>query len=253
MKKYLITILLPLNTFAQIVVTNGLTQTLQSTANGQIVGNIKIKNVGKKPESFAAAKYDLVFECGSYAEFTDNKTHDRSLNKWMEFDVDEKTLSPNEEFDLTFRINFPDDASGTYWSAVMVEHGDVLQREASVNVGSKARYAVQIIANKGSFEEPKLIYKKVEIINNGAKSKIIKVVLENNGFFSASVKTQLELYDEKGTKIQTIKGDIKNIYPSRCNSYDIEVKNLRPGKYDGVILSDTGKKIYGSNITMKID
>lgn len=254
MKKYLLSILLPLNTFAQIQISNGLTHTFQSSANGQIVGQIKVKNIGKKTETFVSTKYDLIFECGSYGAFSDTKTHDRSLNNWLEFDVDEKTLSPNQEFDMVFRINIPDDASsGTYWGAVMIEYGDPMQATQPIAIQNKARYAVQIIANKGSVEAPKLIYKKVNITNNGSKSKIIQVELENDGFFSALVKTQLELYDERGTKIQTIKGETKNIYPSRCNTYNIEAKNLQPGKYDGIILSDTGKKIYGSNITLKID
>jgi hypothetical protein len=253
MKKYLLYILLPLNTFAQIVVTNGLTQTFQSNAKGQIVGQIKLRNIGKKTETFLSSKQNVIFECGSYGTFSDTKTHDRSLIDWIEFDVDEKELTPNQEFNLVFRINFPDDVSGTYWGAVMIEYGDPTQNLTGLKIENKARYAVQIIANIGSYEAPKLVYNKVFITNEGKSSKIIQVELENTGFFSANVKTQLELYDERGTKIQTIKGEIKNIYPSRCNTYNIEVKNLRPGKYDGVILSDTGKKIYGSNISLKIE
>jgi hypothetical protein len=253
MKKYLISILLPLNTFAQIVITNGLTHQFQ-TANGQITGIIKLKNSGKNPETFISSKYEIIFNCGNYASFSDKETHDRSLNNWLEFDVDEKTLSPNQEFDLVFRISIPDDVmSGTYWSAVMIEHGDLIGSNTALNVQSKARYAVQIIVNKGSFEAPKLIYKKVNISSYGKDSKIVRVELENTGFYSVIVKTQLELYDEKGIKVQTVKGDVKNIYPSRCNIYDIVVKNLRPGKYDGVVMSDTGKKIYASNISFKIE
>jgi hypothetical protein len=254
MKKYLIYILFPLNTFAQIQITNGLTQTIQASTNGEIVGRIKMKNIGKKQETFSTFKFDIIYECGRYGNFTDTTTHDKSLNNWLDFDVDEKQLSPNQEFDLIFRINMPDDASpGTYWSAVMIEYGDLSKPVSAVAINDRVRYAVQIIVNKGNYEAPKLIYKKINIFTNGIKSKMVTVELENIGFFSAKVKTQLELYDEKGTKIQTIQGDGKNIYPSRCNIYNIEVKNLKPGKYDGIILADTGKKIFGSNITLKID
>ena len=255
MKKYILSLLLPINTFAQIVINNGLTHEFLTTSNGQINGKIKLKNTGKKPATFNASKYEMVYECGYYGNLSETGTHDRSLNNYLEFDVDEKELSPNQEFDLVFRINIPDDAaSGTYWSAVMIEHGDDFGETAKpLNIKSKARYAVQIIANKGSYEAPKLIYKKVNIVNNGNRNKIIGVELENTGFFSANVKTQLELYDAKGTKIQTVKGDTKNIYPGKCNTYNIRANNLQPGKYDGVILSDTGKKIYGSNISFKIE
>jgi hypothetical protein len=253
MKKYLLLILFPLNTFAQIMIVNGLTHTFQSSGNGTMIGKIKLKNIGKKTETFVSSKTDIIFECGSYGYFSDTKTHDRSLKDWLEFDVDEKTLNPNQEFELVFRINFPDDASGTYWAAVMVEHGDPLSVSTNTALNNIARYAIQIIASRGSYEAPKLIYKKVNIINEGKNTKILMVELENTGFFSTNVKTQLELYNEKGTKIQTVKGESKNIYPARCNIYNIEVKNLQQGKYDGVILSDTGKKIYGSNISLIVE
>jgi len=254
MKKYLIYFLLPLNTLAQIQISDALTQTFQSPANGQTVGKIRLKNIGKKPETFVSSKYDLIFECGYFGAFTDKVTHDRSLNKWLEFDVDEQTLGPNQEFDLVFRINIPNDAtSGTYWGAVMIEYGDPYKATQAVAIEQKPRYAVQIIVNKGTFEAPKLTYKKVSVISRSKNSKTVMVELENTGFFSIFLKTQLELYDEKGTKILTVKGENKNIYPSRCNTYNLEVTNLSPGKYDGIIMSDTGKKIYASNITLKID
>jgi len=254
MKRYLISLLLPLSTFAQIQVNDALSKIYQLPANGQIVGKIKLKNAGKKPETFVASKSEIIFECGFYGAFTDVKTHDRSLNKWLEFDVDEQTLSPNQEYDLVFRINIPDDAaSGTYWSAVMIEYGDPYKATQAIAVEQKPRYAVQIIVNKGTIEAPKLTYKQVRIISKSKNSKTVMVELENTGFYSVYLKTQLELYNENGTKIQTIKGENKNIYPNRCNIFNIEVDNLASGKYDGIILSDTGKKIFGSNITLKID
>jgi hypothetical protein len=168
--------------------------------------------------------------------------------------VDEKTLSPKEEFNLIFRINIPEDASGTYWGAVMVEPGEpIISADKEIKVQNKARYAVQIIADIGSFESPTLAYKNVTLTKSNTNVRTVKVELENIGFFAIPVKVQLEVYDSRGTKIQVIKAESKRIYPSRCNTYDIEVKKLPPGKYDGVIMSDTGKKIFGSNVSILIE
>jgi hypothetical protein len=255
MYKYLLSILLPLNTFAQIAITNGLTHELKSTPNGKVTGRIKLINLGKEPETFNASKYNIIFECGSYGSFSDLKTNDRSLNDWLEFDVDEKTLSPNEAYDLVYRINIPDNAAtGTYWNAVMVEKGEpIVGKGSGVGVQNKSRYAVQIILNVGSFEDPKLTYKNVTLIKNENKTKTLKVELENSGFFAVPVKVQLELYNDKGAKIKVLNALTKRIYPSRCNIYDIEVKDLASGKYDGVVMSYSGKKIYGSNISISIE
>lgn len=254
MKKYLLIIFLPINTFAQVVITNGLSHVYQSSAGGQIVGQIKLKNMGKKPEAFLSSKQEIMFVCGNGGFFSDTQTHDRSLNSWLEFDVDEKTLSPKEEFNLTYRINIPDNVtSGTYWGAAMVEPGDpFISSDRDLKVQNKARYAIQIIVDLGSFETPKLVYKNITLNKNNSNGRTVKVELENIGFFAVPVKVQLEIYDSKGTKIQVVKAETKRIYPSRCNIYDIDVKNLPPGKYDGVIISDTGKKIFGSNISITI-
>jgi len=254
MKKYVLIIFLPINTFAQIVITNGLSFLYKSTPNSQIVGQIKLKNIGKRPETFTSSKWNIMFVCGDNGFFSDTQTHDRSINDWLEFDVDEKTLSPKEEFNLIFRINIPDDASGTYWGAVMVEPGEpIISADKEIKVQNKARYAVQIIADIGSFESPTLAYKNVTLTKSNTNVRTVKVELENIGFFAIPVKVQLEVYDSRGTKIQVIKAESKRIYPSRCNTYDIEVKNLPPGKYDGVIMSDTGKKIFGSNVSILIE
>jgi hypothetical protein len=98
-----------------------------------------------------------------------------------------------------------------------------------------------------------LAYKNVTLTKSNTNVRTVKVELENIGFFAIPVKVQLEVYDSRGTKIQVIKAESKRIYPSRCNTYDIEVKNLPPGKYDGVIMSDTGKKIFGSNVSILIE
>lgn len=255
MKKYFLSIFLPINTFAQIVITNGLSHVYQSSPNGQIIGQIKLKNIGKKQEAFTTSKYNIMFVCGSGGFFSDTQNHDRSLNEWLEFDVDEKTLNPKEEYNLTYRINIPDNTtSGTYWGAAMVEPGDpIISSDSELKVQNRARYAVQIIVDLGSFEAPKLVYRNVTLTKNNLNGRTVKVELENTGFFAVPVKVQLEVYDSKGTKIQVVKAESKRIYPSRCNVFDIDVKNLPPGKYDGVIISDTGKKIFGSNISIKIE
>lgn len=255
MKKYLLLLFLPINTFAQIVITNGLSHIHQSSSGGQIVGQIKLRNMGKNPEAFVSSKYDIMFVCGGAVFFSDTQTHDRSLNGWLEFDVDEKTLNPKEEFNLMYRINIPNNiTSGTYWGATMVEPGEpVITSDRELKVQNKARYAVQVIVNVGSFESPTLVYKNVTLVKNNSNGRTVKVELENKGFFAVPVKTQLEIYDSKGTKIQVVKADSKRIYPSRCNIFDIDVKNLSPGKYDGIVISDTGKKIFGSNISIKIE
>jgi len=254
MKRYLLIFLIPINTFAQIMITNGLTHEVKNYSGGEIIGKINLKNVGKKTDAFIVSKEDVIFECGVGFNFSTTKTHDRSLNNWIQFDVDEKVLKPNETYDLVYRINVPDDiSSGTYWGVAMIEHGDPLPGAGNIQITTKSRYAVQILLHKGSFEPPKLAYKNVVILRSNGKNKTILAELENLGFFSAFVKTKLELYNEKGVKIRTILGNAKNIFPNRCNVYLIEANDLPLGKYDGVIMSDAGKKIYASNITFNID
>lgn len=241
---------------ASILIMNGLTHIHTTTKGSQVNGKIVVKNESKKEARVLVYKQDLISTCGKSIEYTEINKHRRSLGNWLKTNIDEKLLAPGEEYTIQYTINMPQEdlEKGTYWSVLMVEGANPVKEEnkAGMQINSKVRYAVQVLADMGSFESPKLGFEDVQYDGKTNADKIVKVKLKNEGVFSAKTKISLEVYSEKGDKIKTIEGLSKRIYPNLCNEFEIILADLPKGKYEGVLIADNGKDMFGSNITLDV-
>ena len=253
-------LLLSVESFSGVVVLNGLTHVHSAEAGSQITGKVKIRNDSPKDNRIIIYKQDLILSCDKMAvfEYADINTNPKSMGNWLRYNVDEKILSPNEEFDLSYSINVPKDLDqkGSYWTVLMIEGADPIREKesTSIEVGSKIRYAVQFITELGSYESPKLQFENIEykkLSNN--TSNVLQVKLKNIGQFTSQTKVLLEIYDSNGTRLNVFQGSVRRIYPNLCNIFELEVKNLPTGIYDGVIIADNGTDLFGSNVSIKIE
>ena len=139
----------------------------------------------------------------------------------------------------------------------MVEGADPIRESEnnSLQIGSKIRYAVQLITELGSFESPIIQFENVEYKKgiNDTSNNVVQVKLKNIGQYSAQTKVLLEIYDSKGTKLKIFQGSVRRIYPNLCNVFELEIKDLPKGIYDGVIIADNSKDLFGSNVSIKIE
>lgn len=241
---------------ASILIMNGLTHVHATAKGSQINGKVVVKNESAKEARVLVYKQDLVSSCGKSIEYTDINKHSRSLGNWLKTNIDEKLLAPNEEYTIQYTINIPQEdlEKGTYWSVLMIEGANPVKEEnkAGMQINSKVRYAVQILADIGGFESPKLGFEDVQYDAKANSDKVVKVKLKNEGVFSAKTKISLEVYSDKGDKIKTFEGLSKRIYPNLCNEFEIILTDLPKGKYEGVLIADNGKDMFGSNITLDV-
>lgn len=243
------------------MVLNGLTHVHTGEAGSIITGKIKIRNDSQKDSRILLYKQDLMLSCGntSVFEYKEINTNPKSMGSWLKVNVDEKILSPHEEYDLSYSINVPKNITqkGSYWTVLMVEGADPIRESEnqSLQVGSKIRYAIQLITELGNFESPKLQFENVEYRKgvNATSNNIVQVKLKNIGQYSAQTKVLLEIYDAKGTKLKVFQGSIRRIYPNLCNVFELEIKDLPKGVYDGIIIADNSKDLFGSNVSIKIE
>jgi hypothetical protein len=220
-------------------------------------GKIVIKNESAKETRVLVYKQDLLPSCGKAINYTDINQHERSLGDWIQTNVDEKTLAPREEYTIYYTITLPADKvqQGSYWAVLMVEGANPIKEEQNngMQVNSKVRYAVQVLADVGTFESPKMNFEAVELKEMPEVGKILKIRLKNDGLFSARTKLTLEVMTEKGEKIKTLDGLSKRIYPTLCNDYEIALKDLPKGKYEGVLVADNGKDLFGSTVSLDLE
>ena len=257
----LLTLLLfSIQAFSGVVVLNGLTHVHSGDAGSQISGKVKIRNDSSKETRIVIYKQDLMLSCDKTAifEYKDINTNPRSMGNWLQVNIDEKILSPYEEYDLSYSINVPKNVKekGSFWTILMVEGADPIREQESqtLQVGSKIRYAIQLITELGSFESPKLQFENVEYKKQLENSNnIVQIKLKNIGQYSAQTMVILEIYDSKGTKLKVFKDSIRRIYPNLCNVFELEIKGLPKGIYDGVIIADNSKDLFGTNVSIKIE
>jgi hypothetical protein len=263
MKKTSILLLLlfsSIKSFSGIVILNGLTHVHAGMAGNRIDGKVKVRNDSSKENRIIIYKQDLILNCDntSIFEYKDINTNPRSMGSWLNVNIDEKILAPHEEYDLSYSIDVPKNVAqkGSYWTVLMVEGANPIKEEDSqaIQVGSKIRYAIQMITELGSFESPKLQFENVEYkkgINSNAN--LVQIKLKNTGIYSAQTKVSLEIYDAKGTKLKVFQASTRRIYPNLCNVFEMEIKDLPKGIYDGVIIADNSKDLFGSNVSIKIE
>jgi hypothetical protein len=246
--------------FSGVVILNGLTHVHSGDAGSKIDGKIKIRNDSSKENRIIIYQQDLILSCDntSIFEYKDVNSNPRTLGSWLKVNVDEKILAPHEEYDLSYSINIPKNLTqkGSFWTVLMVEGADPIREKESqsLQVGSKIRYAVQLITELGTYESPKLQFESVEYKKGvNIASNIVQIKLKNIGTYSAHTKVLLEIYDSKGTKLKVFQGSVRRIYPNLCNVFELEIKDLPKGIYDGVIIADNSKDLFGSNVSIKIE
>lgn len=245
------------NSFASIVILNGLTHT-HEIANGNVItGKIQVQNNGKKEAKILIYLEDLLVSCDKQVDYAKINSHNRSLGEWISMNVQEKIIQSNEVYEISYSISMPKDVkySGSYWSAIMIEGVDPIKEdiEKGVKIDSKIRYALQIIANVGNIENSKISFENIGFTKKDSTIQQLNVKLKNNGAFVSNTKLSIEIYDNSGKQLKTIESSLRRIYPEKCNDFEILIKDLPKGTYNGVLIADNGKDLYGANVTLEIN
>lgn len=246
-----------LSATAKIVVLNGLTH-IHNTGLGQVVtGKIQVKNVGLKPEKVLVYKRDLLQTCDGKNDFAVAGSQERSSAKWLETNIDEKLLKEGEEYEILYTIRIPQEnvLNGSYWSMLMIEGADPVNEELQkgVSIGSKIRYAIQVITDIGTVENPKLSFENIFFKKTSPLIKTVNVKLRNPGTFMVRPKLLLEIYSKDGQKLKVLESTSQKVYPLSCKDYEIEIKDLPKGTYDAILVADYGADLFGTNLVIEIE
>lgn len=250
-------LLMPRYIRASVVILNGLTHNHSiPTATTTVQGVIKVKNDGGKDSRILVYRQDLVSLCNQQAAYPEVGSHSRSLGTALKTNVDERVIATTEEYDVRYTIEAdPNRQPGTYWEVIMVEVADPVREEthSGIQVNSKVRYAIQVIVDIGPVEGPPLSYENVVYEKVSAEQSVLKVVLKNNGAYGARTNVILEVYDSNGNKLKTTQPNTRMLYPGSCSTFEIPVTDVPKGKYDCVIIADTKKDLFGSNISLQVE
>jgi len=245
---------------ANVIVLNGLTHIHDTEKGTTVTGEIILKNIHQEKEQrFIVSLKDLWQDCKGITHYLDINESERSLGKWISFNVTEKILKPKEKYVLTYTITIPKEfdlsriKNGSFWSIVMIEIAEPIKEsyEQGVKINSKIRYGIQLITNIGERENTEIEFANVDISKNKNKYDI-NVKLQNKGVFMVQPTLVLEVFDESGGSVKKIEATFKKLYPDSCKDFKISFSDLPPGVYDGVLVADYGGDMYGVNITIDV-
>ena len=261
MKNFLITTLIIslfyLPASAGVAVLNGLTHTHSLTQGQKTTGKVQIRNESAKPTRVIIYKQDLIAACGQEVNYQNPNGFIQSLSPYLTTTVDEKLLGPNEEYVLFYTIDLSGEQQlkGSFWSVLMIEGADPIKEEKSegIKINSVMRYAIQIIGDAGTEESTKLGFEDIKVRKIENESQIVTLRLKNEGLFSTKAKVILEIYNQEGEKIKILEGASKRIYPQGCNEFEIELKGIKKGKYEGILIADNSKDLFGANLSLEIN
>lgn len=255
MKKFLLFLFLVLSfqvSNANIVVLNGLTHVHQSASGQLITGIISLKNTGETEQRVIIYFNDLFQECGKETVLTADISHKNSIKNWLSTNVNEHVFQANEEYELIYTINVPNDVAfnGSYWGVLMVEIEKPIKEdelEFGVKLESKVRYGIQIIADINDRTPSELDFYDIKIEEPDG-IKLINVILKNLGTFYVEPTLILEVFDANGEQAKKVEVKFKKVYPNSCKAFSLDISGLPKGAYTGVLVADYGKNIYSIDL-----
>ncbi|WP_247234443.1 hypothetical protein [Telluribacter sp. SYSU D00476] len=248
-----------LESFASVTVENGLTHVFRGNWGDELTGTIKLTNSGKKAERVLIFKNDLVQGCANANMFAEANSQPNSSARWIKLNLNERTIAAGESYEVVYSISIPKDTSfnGSYWSLIMVEVVDPIKEEktsSGVTIGSKIRYAIQVITDVGPYKVSPLSYEEVKLEKQeGGRGKTVQVLLKNNGIFAVNPALVFELFNKNGDKIKKIEVPFRKIYPGSCKLFEVDLTGIPKGSYDCVLVADYGQDLFGMNASLDID
>lgn len=252
----------PITVQANVIILNGLTHVHTSEKGKEVRGEIVLQNLNKvNAQRVSIYLQDIVQSCDGETLYSNSGSHPRSLGNWITFNTSEKVLSPNEKFVITYVINIPEEINvenvdfGSFWSALMIDVDKPISEDNQygVQINSKIRYGVQIIANVGDRVNSEIQFENVEIVKKSTDIYSVNATVRNNGLYLVQPTLILELFDKNGESIKKVEALFKKVYPMNCKGFEIVLENVPAGDYDAVIVADYGGDIYGTNISISIN
>ena len=255
---FIFCILLSYNSFAAIVVLNGLTHENTAQPGETYRGTIQIQNAGSDEKGVRVYQRDYWFSYTGQSKHDPAGSMERSNADWITYTPELITLDSSEVTSISFEVKVPDNnsLSGTFWSVIMVEGistPDTSQVETGVRINTAIRYAIQIVTNIGSTGNSNMEFIGLELSKEN-DNNVLHVAVENTGERILKPEMNLELFDENGNSAGVIKADPRKTYPGTSILSSLVLEGIKPGNYNGVLVADCGEeRLYGTNLTLEIE
>lgn len=182
---------------------------------------------------------------GNY-QFLPMGTIKRSASSWISFFPRNFNLPPKHGQKIGYTIKVPNDASGSYWAALMAETNPTSSSapgQFQVMMAGRVAYIIRIDINGSPLGVGKIERLKLDWDQKQNKLEA-SLRIKNNGASMLRFKGRLELKDSQGKAVGTIpfrEGYILPDYTREFSLVDHKI-NLKSGFYIGLAIADFGER-----------
>jgi hypothetical protein len=242
---------------ANIVILNGLTHENTAQTGESYRGSIQLQNTANAQKSVQIYLRDYWFAHTGESKHDPPGTMERSNAAWITFTPELITLEAGEIATVDFEVKIPDqqELKGTYWSVIMVEGivpPDTSNFTSGVTIRTAIRYAVQIVTNIGNSGTSDLQFAGLELSKQN-DTNVLQVILENTGERVLRPEVSIELFDESGNSVGTIKEGRKKTFPGTSIKTALVLEGIKPGSYTAILVADCDEDHnFGTNLSHEI-
>jgi len=252
----LIILFCPFCTYASVEVIGSLRQVYNVNQGEVIKGQIRIQNNEAKDQEVRIYQTDLLYNLQEQTFYDEPGANKRSNAGWIQFSPKTVVLKNNESRTIEYEITVPqnDSLSGTYWSVLMVEGVNPIDpsKKGDLNISTVTRYAVQIVNEMNNKGKGSLKFMEPTLVNGDDKKVYLAVDLTNDGDHYISPEVSMELYDENGNSVKTIKATRKGLYPTTSIRVKLDLEDLPSKKtYTAMIVAaGADNDVFGLEYTL---
>jgi hypothetical protein len=253
-------LLSPLPGWAQVGITNGLTQEKNCKPGESFQSFISIRNYDREPQTVRIYQTDYSFTFDGKSHYDPPGKAARSNAGWITPGRKQLTVPGSSQVDLPYAASVPDEPNlvGTYWSIIMVEaipkaqapQSGAAKKEAGLGISQVMRYAVQIVTHIGDTGSRKLKFLQTELLQD-KNQKVFHVDVENIGERWVRPYSSLELYNQKGEMAGRFEGERLRIFPGTSVRFNFNISGIAEGRYKAlVVLDNKDSHVFGAQYAL---
>lgn len=249
-------LLLTKTTQASVEVIGSLRQVYNTKPGDVVKGQILIQNSDSIDQEVRIYQTDLLYNFRDQTFYDEPGKFPKSNSSWISFSPKSLVLRAKESRNLEYEIRVPasDSVVGTFWSVIMVEGVFPIDPTATqgLSIRTVTRYAVQLVNEMSNRGKGQLRFNDPTLVKTDDAKLYLAVDIENVGNYFISPEVSMEVFDNEGNPVKTIKAEKKGLYPTTSYRFKLDLAGLPPKKTYTTMIVATGQgdDVFGMEYTL---
>ena len=249
-----------IGSYAQIVVTSGLTESFKGTPGEVVFVDVTFRNTTTESKKVKLSLMDYQNSCESGYVYEEPGSDPNSIVDWIDIESNEIILLGLEKATIRLKVEIPEDADQSNGHACLFilnepVFTDIEEGVDIFNIGVSTRFAINLLYRNTRVgdQQADLI---VQSINFDSDQKSLNTVYINNGLMHDFFTCRIEVVDNSGNVIFRDKSSKFPIQPGQCRSINIPI-DFEPSneQYTVIFVAETleGQNIFGMSHSMNLN